>query len=416
MTKAKKNNFNITIIGAGRVGLPLALTLENKGFSIAIKDKDPKIGEAFSKKKMPFEEPGFEKLISKSKIECYLDKLPNSEVYIITVGTPLNQHIETNLNQIKSVVDELIAQVNLKGKTIILRSTVAPNVSRYLVDYIESKTGLSLGKDFFLAMCPERIVEGMAFKELTQLPQIIGVEDDGSFRRATNVFKKMLPENKIFRGTFLEAELAKLFTNIYRYINFAIPNYFVIMAQSFGVDAFHLFDIMNTSYDRNKGLKNPGLTAGTCLRKDFGMINECISQTDIILQAYKINEFMPKFLIDLVGDKIKGSRVGVLGYTFKADVDDTRDTLTAKLIRYAERKVPKEIKISDYNLPKGKYSDKCNSMEFNNISTDDLIKSSDIIFIATNHSKYYKIPQKLLKGKIVVDIWRVLSKGIIVNF
>lgn len=408
--------FDVTIIGAGRVGLPLALMLESKGLLVAIKDTDQKIVDAFKQKKMPFKEPGFEKLMLNSKIEPYLNDMPDSKTYIITVGTPLDQHIETNLNQIKNVVDELIARVNLKEKLIILRSTVAPNTTDYLRKYIESKTGLRLGKNFFLAMCPERIAEGVAFKELIELPQIIGTEDNKSFNKTRNIFKKILPEDRIFKGTFLEAELAKLFTNIYRYINFAIPNYFVIMAQSFGVDAFHLFDIMNSGYERNKGLKKPGFAAGTCLRKDFGMINECISQTDIILQAYKINEFMPKFLVDLVKDNIKNQRVGILGYTFKADVDDTRDTLVAKLIRYIERGVPKNIKVSDYNLPKGIYVDKGNNTKFDNVTTNDLIKASNIIFIAANHAKYYKISKKSLKGKMVIDIWRVFGGDIVNKF
>jgi UDP-N-acetyl-D-mannosaminuronic acid dehydrogenase len=408
--------YDITVIGAGRVGLPLALMLEKGGHKVAVKDTDKKIASSVLKGEMPFNEPGFEKLIAKTEIYPYILEMPQSKAYIITVGTPLSQHIETDLDQIKKVINELMEKIDLKEKLIILRSTVAPHTTKFIEEYIAKKTGYVLGKDFYLSMCPERIAEGLAFKELTELPQIIGAEDEKSFELSKNIFSKIISEEKITRGTFLEAELAKLFTNIYRYINFAIPNYFAILAQSFGVDVFHLFDVMNNGYERNKGLKKPGFTAGTCLRKDFGMINEHYSQTDLILQAYKINEFMPKFLSDLVKGEFREKSVGILGYTFKADVDDVRDTLAAKLIRYIERNVPDGIKISDYNLPKGIFFDKCNDLSFDNISTSDLINSSDLIFIATNHEKYYKINPADFAGKTVVDLWRVLGKKLINHF
>lgn len=408
--------YDITVIGAGRVGLPLALMLEEKGFQVAVKDTDRKVAASILKGTMPFEEPGFEELVSKTKIHPFVLEMPESKTYIITVGTPLGQHIETNLSQIRKVVDELVEKIDLRKKLIILRSTVAPHTTKFIEEYISKKTGYASGNDFFLSMCPERIAEGLAFEELTKLPQIIGAEDNESFKLSRNIFSKMVSEEKILRGSFLEAELAKLFTNIYRYINFAIPNYFAILAQSFEVDIFHLFDIMNNGYERNNGLKNPGLTAGTCLRKDFGMINEHYSQTDLILQAYKINEFMPKFLSDLSGNELKNKNVGILGYTFKADVDDVRDTLSVKLVRYIERNVPNKIGISDYNLPEGAFSDRCNHLEFENISTYELINTSDVIFIATNHKKYYEINLADFAGKTVIDIWRVLGKKLINHF
>jgi UDP-N-acetyl-D-mannosaminuronic acid dehydrogenase len=405
--------YDITIIGAGRVGLPLALMFESKGFKVSIKDKDEKILAAFKKKKMPFKEAGFDKLIKKTKIKAYKNEMPESLAYVITVGTPLNQNIETDLSQVNGVIDELVRKINLKGKIVILRSTVAPYTTEYVRDYITEKTNLIAGDDFFLANCPERIAEGVAFKELTELPQIVGVQDDNSYKKVKDIFKKLVGEKKVLRSSFLEAELAKLFSNIYRYINFAIPNYFLVLAHNFGVESMHLFEIMNKGYKRNKSLKSPGLTAGTCLRKDFGMINENYFQTDLILQAYKINEFMPKFITDVVKGELRGKKVGILGYTFKANSDDVRDTLVAKLIGYIRRCFPKEIKISDYNLPLGKFIDNRNNMMFSNIAAQKLITSSDVIFIAINHSDYYKIPKKEFSGKTVIDLWKVIDKGLV---
>jgi UDP-N-acetyl-D-mannosaminuronic acid dehydrogenase len=227
-----------------------------------------------------------------------------------------------------------------------------------------------------------------------------------------------LPKNKILKGTWAEAELSKLFSNIYRYINFAIPNYFLMIANHFNVEPFALFDLMNFEYDRNKGLKSPGLTAGTCLRKDYGMINENFPQTDLILQAHKINEFMPMFIINLLKpEKITNKRIGILGYVFKKDTDDTRDSLSPKIYRYLTKLVPKIINISDYNLLKGFYNDKENQLTFKNLNEKELIKNSDVIIIAVNHSRYPDLLKKInLKKKIIIDPWRVLSKKLINNY
>lgn len=407
---------DVVVIGAGRVGLPLALLLEDKGLVVDVKDRRQEICDALREQKMPFHEPGFDELIARTRIVPHKDTLPDADAYIITVGTPLRQHIETDLRQIKAVLQELIQSVDLHGKLLILRSTVAPHTSEYVRDFIETKQHLVLGRDFYLAMCPERIVEGKALVELGQLPQIVGVQESESFVRAKNIFLRLLPQEKIIKTSFLEAELSKLFTNIYRYVNFAIPNYFAMLAHSFHVDIFHLMDVMNYGYERNNGMRLPGLTAGTCLRKDFGMINEYLAQTDLLLQAYKINEFMPKFVADLVRDELQGRRVGILGYTFKANTDDVRDTLVAKLIRYIERSTQSEIMISDYHLPSGRYIDSHNERDFVNWSTDKVIQESEVIFIATNHEQYYSLKNRDLLRKIIVDPWRVLGLHLVNRF
>jgi UDP-glucose 6-dehydrogenase len=260
--------MDVCIIGMGRVGLPLALSLEEHGLSVMGQDINDEMILQFSRGEMPFHEPGYDELVNKTKIKIYNPlthrEIPEADSYIITVGTPLGQHIETDLSAVKKVISSLIDNINLENKLIILRSTVAPHTTQYVKEILESKTGLKVGKNIFLAMCPERIVEGDAYNEFTKLPQIIGTEDDDSFYKAFEIFKVL--RVPCYHASYVEAELAKLFCNIYRYINFAIPNYFMYLSNVFNVDVFHLFQIMNTDYPRNNGLKKPGFAAGTCLR------------------------------------------------------------------------------------------------------------------------------------------------------
>ncbi|MDR0663719.1 MAG: nucleotide sugar dehydrogenase, partial [Spirochaetaceae bacterium] len=342
--------YDITIIGTGRVGLPLGLMLSHAGFKCAGIDRNPEIVAKVTNNEMPFLEPGFEELIKKGDFTISDDFsiLGNTRNIVITVGTPILQHIETDLSQIISVTNSIIPHLK-NGQTIILRSTVAPKTTMFVKNYIERETGFLIGKDIYLAFCPERIAEGKAYTELTELPQIIGAEDEESFLNAQSIFSRLTPN--ILRTTYISAELAKLYNNINRYVSFAIANQFALIADYFDQDIYSILHLTNFKYPRGK-IPSPGFTAGTCLRKDFGMINEAVPYTDMLLSAWKINEYIPKFLVEnlLKRTEIKGKTISVLGYTFKRDADDVRDSLVPKLLRYLEREVPREIRVHEPHL------------------------------------------------------------------
>jgi UDP-N-acetyl-D-mannosaminuronic acid dehydrogenase len=170
-------------------------------------------------------------------------------------------------------------------------------------------------------------------------------------KKAEEIFKRLTGD--IMHTTFVSAELVKLFNNISRYIHFAVSNQFSIIADNFGQNIYEIIEMANYKYPRGI-IAKPGFTAGTCLRKDFGMINETIPYTDLLLSAWKINEFMPKFMVDNLQKRVAiyNKNVAVLGYSFKNDTDDTRDSLTPKLIRYIKREMPLEVRIHDPYLPK----------------------------------------------------------------
>ena len=142
--------------------------------------------------------------------------------------------------------------------------------------------------------------------------------------------------------------MVKLFNNNYRYIEFAIANQFAILANNFGQNIYDIIEMCNYNYPRGKIFK-PGLTGGTCLRKDFGMLNERVSNSDLFLSAWKVNEYMPYHLASTISDKynITGKNIGVLGYSFKKNSDDIRESLVPKLIRQIEKKIPKNIYLSE---------------------------------------------------------------------
>ena len=406
MTNCK---YDVGIIGIGRVGLPLGLSLASKGFKVVGIDIDKGLISKVNNKIFPFQEKGYDKIIKEYEFLATDDPSIISDVQniIITVGTPLNEHIETDLKQIVNAINSMIEYLK-EGHNIILRSTIAPGTTKFVKKFLEQKTDLIFGSSLFISFCPERIVEGQAMIEFESLPQIIGAEDDLSYNKANELFNKLAPET--LRTNFISAELVKLFNNISRYINFSVANQFSIIADTYDVDIYDIIRMTNYKYPRGV-ISQPGFTAGTCLRKDFGMINESIPYTDLLLSAWKINEFMPKFLVDNTKKrtKIDSKIISVLGYTFKKDVDDVRDSLIPKLIRYLERETPKTIYVNDPNL--GNKIDE----NYNNISLDSCIPDSDIIYIAINHKEYEKNINKIIslakKGTWFIDLWNVSKKG-----
>lgn len=413
MTKIKKitaeepKKYKVGVVGIGRVGLPLALSLQSKGVECIGFDVNQETIDKVNKKKMPFFETGYDELIKKLKFEATNDfkKIKDVDNLIITVGTPLLQHIETDLTQINKVLDSVIPHLR-KGHCLILRSTVALNTTTYIKKTIESKTKFVVGRDVMLGFCPERVVEGKVMEELETLPQIIGTEDAESAKRAEEIFSFLT--KKIFHTNYINAELTKLFNNIYRYITFAVSNELAMIAENAGANVFEVLKLTNTDYPRG-GIPKPGFTAGTCLRKDFGMINENTAHSDLLLNAWKVNEFLPKYLVDKLKEKkdLNNRVVGVLGYTFKKDSDDTRDTLALKLIRYIEREVPTKVLVHEPHL-KGKLDDK-----LINSPLERVCEESDIVFVATNHSEFRDNSKEIIKNLksecIIVDIWNIFG-------
>lgn len=399
----------IAIIGLGRVGLPFLLFLEKKGFKTIGIDTNQSLISNLLKKRMPFYEKGCNKLLSASKSiftsDLNIIKKEKCSHIIITVGTPLRESVEVDLSSLNKVIDSL-AKILVTYQTIILRSTIGPETTSYIKNILERKTKLKVGKNLFLSFCPERLAENLALKELAILPQIIGAEDEKSYKKAEIIFKRI--GVKIFKTNYLSAELVKLFNNNYRYIEFAMANQFAIIANNLDQNIYDIIEMCNYKYPRGQIYK-PGLTGGTCLRKDFGMLNERSPYSDIFLSAWKINEYMPFHLATNISKKfnINGKRIGILGFTFKKNSDDLRESLVPKLIRQIEKRVPKKIMICEPNVKETKI------LGYKNFSISETIKKSDIIFIAMNHDKFKKnkIIKLLKKKQIVIDIWNHLEKN-----
>ncbi len=400
----------IAVIGTGRIGLPLALVLAEAGFYVFGVDVNKDLIQKLEKKEMPFMENGAEELLKKHLGKRFFptsdfNVIKDADSVILTLGTPVDEHFSPDYSQIESI--KPILSHNLKkDQLLILRSTVSPGTTEFMKDFLEKETGLVCGKDFFMAYCPERIAEGKALEEIKEVPQIIGGITSECSIKAKELFSKIT--GKCLISDAKSAELAKIFSNMYRYINFAIANEFAILSMEHNRNIYEIIELVNRDYKRG-GLSKPGFSAGPCLYKDGFFLLDTMPFDELISVSWKINENLPVYLVKKIRDMldIRGKKVAILGMAFKKNIDDIRNSLSFKL-KKAFLRAGSEVCLHDPFVPE--------------YSTDlgKAIKDSDIVVIAMNHDIYSHLKKediRKMSGKevIICDIWNVTGNKEIIS-
>jgi UDP-N-acetyl-D-mannosaminuronic acid dehydrogenase len=396
------------IVGLGRIGLPLALSFADRGVDVIGVDKDRTLLDTLGEGRMPFEETGTQELLERVlpggrlKLTDAIADAAAADFIVLTLGTPAHVHLEIDISQIRSVVDDLLPMLR-EGQTLILRSTVAPGTTDWLAGYVEQRRGFSVGEDFYIAHVPERIAANRFLEEIETLPAIIGGVGTGSGAKAAELFEIFGAE--IRQTSAVEAELAKIWTNIYRYVTFAIPNLLMMESEQYGANVFEVIDLINRDYPRG-GIAAPGLTAGTCLRKDFAFSEERSSAPGMLLAVSRVHETMPRFIVDGLRRRLgslRDRKIAVLGLTFKRDSDDRRDSLSDKLIRLLERELA-HVSRHDPHVP-----DESEPLE-------TALAGADAVVIATNHSAFESLLGELPATTLLVDPWNITGAGRVFGF
>lgn len=400
----RKMKKRIAVVGIGRVGLPLSLIFAEAGFKVFGIDVNQDLISTLKKGNLPFIEEEALPLLKRHLGKRFIptddyEVVRNCSYIVLTLGTPVDENMNPSFAQIDSALNSLKKYFR-SGQTLILRSTVSPGATEYVEHFLNKIGGIAVGRNFYLAFCPERIAEGKAIRELKEIPQIVGGINKKSTKRALGLFSTLKVE--CWETDSLSAELSKLFTNMYRYISFAIANEFMVIAASHNRDIYHIVDLVNRNYKRG-GLAVPGLTAGPCLFKDgFFLIND-LPFIDLISTSWKINEAIPLFLIRKIRErtKMQNKKAVILGLAFKANIDDTRESLSHKVEKALEREGA-EVFVHD-PFVKGFDQD-----------VYGVLKNADLIFIATNHEEYRKLDllriKKLVKKRCMIcDIWNIFK-------
>ncbi|MFC1595695.1 nucleotide sugar dehydrogenase [Candidatus Margulisiibacteriota bacterium] len=389
---------DICIIGGcGHVGLPLALAFADKGLKVAVHDINEQAVNLVNAGKMPFLEDGAEdilkRVINKNFVVANNPKLiSESKFVIVIIGTPVDEYLNPKFNAINKFFNNLLPFFK-QGQHVVLRSTVYPGTTGKIKTLLE-KNGIEVN----LTFCPERIAEGKAMEELVALPQIVSGFNQESMDEIADIFRN-LTKDIVFVDP-IEAELTKLFTNSWRYIQFATANQFYMLAHQHGVDFYKIYDAMRFNYPRAKGFPSPGLTAGPCLLKDTMQI-AAFSNNNFFLghAAMLINEGIPNYIVQKLKEQypLKDKRFGILGMAFKGNNDDIRDSLSYKIKKILEIEAL-DVLCTDVYV-KGP--------EIKSVQT--VIDESDIIILGAPHKEYKNL--EFGKDKIIVDIWNYYGKG-----
>jgi len=393
-------DYDVSVIGLGRVGLPLALSFADRGLRVLGIDNDSERTGAVRDGRVPFQETGMQELLDRVgplDVSERAADAARARHIIITLGTPSFSHIEIDLSQIRAVLDDLLGHLE-PGHSLTLRSTIAPGTTEFVAGYLEKHRGFAVGEDVFVAHAPERIAAGRFLEEIGTLPCIVGGVGERSGEVVGDLFSGF--GARIVQTTPVQAELAKIWTNILRYTMFALPNLLMMDCDQYGANVFEVIDLINRDYPRG-GMPQPGFTAGTCLRKDFAFSEERSRAPGMRLAVSRVNESVPLFLVQGMARRmgsLKGKKVAVLGLAFKAGTDDERDSLSHKLIRLLERELA-DVAVHDPHVATPTQS------------FEDAVIDADAVVIATNHAEFCgsdafgRIADGARNQALIVDPW-----------
>ena len=255
-----------------------------------------------------------------------------------------------------------------------------------------------IGKDVKVAFCPERVAQGVSLKEFKTLPQIISAFDKTTLGTVKELFAHFAPSFVELEP--MEAEVAKLMTNAWRYIQFGIVNQFWMIAEENNLNFDRILAGCRQDYPRMKGMPGPGLTAGPCLVKDTMQL-AAFSQNNFMLghTAMIINEGLPAFMVEQAARalNLREATAGIIGMAFKGDSDDPRDSLSYKLKKLLTLRA-KKVLTTDPLVPDPSL-----------VPLERVIEESDVLFLATPHPHYKNL--HIPKNKIVFDVWSYLPKN-----
>jgi UDP-N-acetyl-D-mannosaminuronic acid dehydrogenase len=390
---------DVTIVGGcGHVGLPLGLAFADRGLRVVLYDTSTAAVDTVNDGSMPFQEAGAAELLTRvrdsDRLHATADpgSIAGGEHVVVVVGTPVDRYLSPDIDAVSRAVAPLTDHL-VSGQLVILRSTVYPGVTRGVARIIAR-----LDRDIDVSFCPERIAEGHALEELSSLPQIVSGTTPRAIARAAALFRRLTAE--IVELAPDEAELAKLFTNTWRYIKFAVANQLYAIANDSGLDYERIRHAVTYHYPRAADLPGAGLTAGPCLLKDTMQITAFAENRFTLGQAaVMVNEGLPLYVIGKLEERfdLADMTVGILGMAFKAESDDVRASLSYKLKRVLSGKAARVL-----------CTDPFVTVDQDLCSLDSVLAEADLLIIAAPHREY----ASLFTTAPVVDLTNLLGSGV----
>ena len=390
--------YDVVVVGGGgHVGLPLAVAFASRGMRTAIFDINARAVATVLAGELPFDEPGAQPVLRRALDDGLLTATTDAAVtgqaenVIVVIGTPVDEHLNPDPHAVPKALMAGTAHLS-SGQLVVLRSTVYPGVTRRVEKMLRDE-----GVEVDVAFCPERIAEGKAMEELFSLPQIVAARTPEVRARAAKLFSCLTEQ--IVELEPEEAELAKLFTNTWRYIKFAAANQFYVMANDHGLDFERIRQALTFDYPRAADMPGAGFAAGPCLFKDTMQL-AAFSDNSFVLghSAMLVNEGLPLYVVSRLEAKhpLEDLTVGILGMAFKGGSDDTRSSLSYKLKRILEFRA-KAVLTTDPLV----------TTDPELVPLERVLAEADLLIIGAPHPEYRNLTTDLE----VVDVWNLLGQG-----
>ena len=401
-TKSRK----ICILGLGYVGLTLSLVLAEIGFKVYGFDISDKIIEKVNRRSAPFHEDGLHaylrRHVGKNLLPVSELSTVDADVYIITVGTPIDPLTKKpRIDYIETAAASIASRLK-PDDLVVLRSTVPVGTTRNIVEPILSdRSGLKPGFDYYLAYAPERTVEGRAIPEIRELPQVVGGYDEKSVMLVERLFRE-ITSTIIDAGSLESAEMVKILNNTFRDVKFGYANEMALICKELGLDVVKIINAANLGYTRDRiPVPSPGV-GGACLTKDpYLLIHSCKDikyQPEIVRQSRMINEYIPRKIagevvneIEQLGKNREKLKIFIIGFAFKGEPEtsDTRGSTTINLLDHFKENGVKEECFFGYDplVPEEELTElgvTCTSLV-------EGFKEADVVAIMNNHNSYKKM-------------------------
>jgi UDP-N-acetyl-D-mannosaminuronic acid dehydrogenase len=387
----------VVVGGCGHVGLPLAIAFADRGLEVGIYDINETSVKQVESGELPFQEDGasevLQRVLEAGRLSASTDPgmIARADAVVVVIGTPVDEHLNPNPHAVTRALSEA-AHHFTDGQLLVLRSTVYPGVTQG-VERMFAAAGLQVD----VAFCPERIAEGKAMEELFTLPQIVSGRDQAVRDRAATLFRNLT--STIIELEPEEAELAKLFTNTWRYIKFAAANQFYVMANDHGLDFDRIRHALTHDYPRAADMPGAGFAAGPCLFKDTMQLAAFTDNSFVLGHAAMlVNEGLPLYLVSHLEKKhdLANLKVGILGMAFKGESDDIRSSLSYKLKRILEFRA-REVLCTDPYV----------TVDDSLVPLQRVLDECDLLVIAAPHKVYRDIET----STPVADVWNLIGQG-----
>lgn len=400
----------INIIGLGYIGLPTALMLASGGYKVVGTDYNDELLNTLHNNKLTFEEPGLENLF-KSALNTgieFTNKYQETDFYIITVPTPYDKESKKIDPFFIIEATKKVLEVCKKGTLLVIESTISPGTIDRFIRPLIKDSDLVIDEDIFLVHAPERILPGQMIKELRLNSRTIGADSPEAAQKVKEVYSTFC-EGEIICTNIRTAEITKVLENTYRSVNIAFANELTKIARHENLDVHEIIKIANMHPRVNILSPGPGV-GGHCIPVDpWFLVGDYPRLTRLISTALEINESMPKMVLERIthimneNNITDRNKIGIYGLTYKADVDDIRESPTLQLFETMEAHFSKPFRVFDPMI-------KERVLENQQMDYTRFLEDSDIVVLMVEHS-HLKDNLSSLEGKLILDTHNLIENA-----